>query len=93
MNLFSRVGIVLWGDVNAAWAEALGIGERTIRRFRSGDMEPPPGVWWEMLMQVQGMRERTFAHAHSSEWAELEDQIKAELPKEQRPTAAPYINR
>ena len=45
MNLFSRVGIALWGRDNAAWAQELGIAERTIRRYENGDMEPPEGVW------------------------------------------------
>ena len=43
VNLFSRVGIALWGRDNAAWAQELGIAERTIRRYENGDMEPPRG--------------------------------------------------
>jgi ribosome-binding protein aMBF1 (putative translation factor) len=78
MNLFSRVGIALWGRDNAAWAQELGIAERIIRRYENGDMEPPEGVWRELLIHVQRVRD-TWAYDQTEEdgWTELADQIKA----------------
>jgi ribosome-binding protein aMBF1 (putative translation factor) len=78
MNLFSRVGIALCGRDNAAWAQELGIAERTIRRYENGDMEPPEGVWRELLIHVQRVRD-TWAYDQTEEdgWTELADQIKA----------------
>jgi len=66
MNLFSRVGIALWGRDNAAWAQELGIAERTIRRYENGDMEPPEGVWRELLIHVQRVRD-TWAYDQTEE--------------------------
>lgn len=48
VNLFSRVGIALWGDANAPWALHLGVSERIIRRWRNGQNEVPEGVWREL---------------------------------------------
>ena len=80
VNLFSRVGIALWGRDNAAWAQELGIAERTIRRYENGDMEPPEGVWRELLIRVQRVRD-TWAYDQTEEdrWTELADEIKAKL--------------
>jgi hypothetical protein len=78
INLFSQVCIALWGRDNAAWAQELGIAERTIRRYENGDMEPPEGVWRELLVRVQRVRD-TWAYDQTEEdrWTKIADQIKA----------------
>jgi hypothetical protein len=78
INLFSQVCIALWGRDNAAWAQELGIAERTIRRYENGDMEPPEGVWRELLVRVQRVRD-TWAYDQTEEdrWIKIADQIKA----------------
>jgi hypothetical protein len=78
INLFSQVCIALWGRDNAAWAQELGIAERTIRRYENGDMEPPEGVWRELLIRVQRVRD-TWAYDQTEEdrWTKIADQIKA----------------
>ena len=47
--LLAEVGRALYGEhFNTALAAALGVNERTIRRWLSGDNTPGPGVWSDL---------------------------------------------
>jgi CO/xanthine dehydrogenase Mo-binding subunit len=50
-----RAAIALWGRDNAAWAQELGIAERTIRRYENGDMGAARGG-------LAGIARRTTMH-------------------------------
>jgi hypothetical protein len=49
-ELLRAIGEALFGSRNesAELARLLGVGERSVRRWKSGNEEPPPGVWAEL---------------------------------------------
>jgi hypothetical protein len=66
--LIRRLGLALFGTAQwqSAMADALDVNIRTVRRWTTGEEEPPPGVWRELL---------GLAQARGAELAELLDEI------------------
>lgn len=60
-NLITQYGRALYG---ARWqslmADALGVNERTVRRWASGEYDPPPGVYDDLrILAAKKSRELT----------------------------------
>src|SRR6516225_1592470 len=57
-ELIRAVGEALWSERHwrAEMASALGVGDRVLRRFATGEVEPPPGIWRELLEAIDARR-------------------------------------
>ena len=56
-DLFADVGCALYGERwQTSISRALGVADRTVRRWIAGDDGPPPGVWRELLTLVKSRR-------------------------------------
>jgi hypothetical protein len=65
--LIRRLGLALFSERwQSAMAEALAVNIRTVRRWTTGEEEPPPGVWRELA---------DLAIARGVELAALVDEI------------------
>ncbi len=52
-DLFTQCGEAMWGDQwQTAMAEALGVSDRTVRRWVSGE-RIKPGVWVDIMRIMQ----------------------------------------
>ena len=48
-ELLERVGIALWGEQwQAPLARAVGLNDRTVRRYAAGERPVPTGLWLEL---------------------------------------------
>ena len=66
-ELLAEVGCALYGrDFTLALSQALGVSDRTVRRWLAGEHEPQPGVWRDCL---ELLRER------SGEFLRIAEQI------------------
>lgn len=55
--LLRRVGETLWGSRwQTEMATALGVSDRTVRRWASGDDEPRAGVWADLARIAEERR-------------------------------------
>ena len=53
-ELFSAIGQALYGpQYRSELGRVLKVGERQIRRWASGEYDPPPGVWRELALLCQ----------------------------------------
>jgi hypothetical protein len=60
-ELFRTVGPLIWGNRwQTDMAQALGVTDRTVRRWVSGAAVPQPGVWMALAQLVQ-QRQRELA--------------------------------
>ena len=73
--LVRRLGCALFGSRywQSALAETLHVNLRTVRRWTTGEEEPPPGVWHELV---------ALAAVRRSELADLIDKIRRYAPGE-----------
>ena len=57
-ELIRAVGEALWSERHwrAEMASALGVGDRVLRRWATGEVEPPPGIWRELLEAIDARR-------------------------------------
>jgi hypothetical protein len=71
-ELIRAIGHALWsaGRWRAEMAAALGVGDRPLRRWAAGEVEPPPGIWSELLAAIE---------ARQSELARVRDELARHL--------------
>jgi hypothetical protein len=57
-ELIRAVGEALWGEHHwrAEMSRALGVRDRPLRRWAAGEVEPPSGIWRELLKAVDARR-------------------------------------
>lgn len=58
-TLFAEIARALYGDTRVATqlAAHFGVGRRIVQRWMAGDIEPPMGVWEDLLLAVKERRE------------------------------------
>jgi hypothetical protein len=67
-DLIRAVGEALWGSRwQTDMSDALGVGDRTVRRWAAGETEPAPGVWHELLKAIE---------ARQAQLARVRDEIR-----------------
>jgi hypothetical protein len=53
-DLIRAVGEALFGTRwQTDMSDALGVGDRSVRRWAAGETEPAPGVWRELLEAIE----------------------------------------
>jgi hypothetical protein len=57
-KLIRAIGEALWGASHwrAEMASTLHVGDRILRRWAAGEVEPPPGVWRELVEVIDARR-------------------------------------
>jgi hypothetical protein len=61
-DLLRAVGEVIWGPHwRREMVSALGVGDRPLRRWAAGEVEPPPGVWRELLATIEERQQQLTA--------------------------------
>jgi hypothetical protein len=59
-ELIARLGLALFGEApgwQARLADALGVSQRNASRWCRGLLEPPAGIWVELLAIAEGRRQ------------------------------------